>query len=105
MRGPRTTGHGGVRPRGYLPWRRVPGYVLAQVIGAVLAAGLPRLLFGSAGVSSTVGLGGTAPVRGFGDGTALVMEIVLTFGLVTVILGTSSGARNVGHNAAIAVGG
>ena len=33
------------------------------------------------------------------------MEIVLTFGLVTVILGTASGARNVGHNAAIAVGG
>jgi aquaporin Z len=30
---------------------------------------------------------------------------LLTFGLVTVILGTASGARNVGHNAAIAVGG
>jgi phosphoglycerate kinase len=30
---------------------------------------------------------------------------VLTFGLMTVILGTASGARNVGHNAAIAVGG
>jgi hypothetical protein len=32
-------------------------------------------------------LGGTAPGRGIGAGTALVMEIVLTFGLVTVILG------------------
>ena len=29
----------------------------------------------------------------------------MTFGLLTVILGTASGARNVGHNAAIAVGG
>jgi aquaporin Z len=35
----------------------------------------------------------------------LIVEVVLTFGLVTVILGTASGARNVGHNAAIAVGG
>ena len=34
-----------------------------------------------------------------------MIEIVLTFGLMTVILGTASGARNVGHNAAIAVGG
>jgi aquaporin Z len=33
------------------------------------------------------------------------METVLSFGLMTVILGTSSGARNVGHNAAIAIGG
>ncbi len=86
--------------RGRFPWRRVPGYLLAQVSGAALAAGLLRSLFGDAG-----GLGGTAPGRGIGAGTALVMEIVLTFGLVTVILGTASGARNVGHNAAIAVGG
>jgi aquaporin Z len=38
-------------------------------------------------------------------GAVRVTEIVLTFGLVTLILGTASGARNVGHNAAIAVGG
>ena len=31
--------------------------------------------------------------------------MILTLGLVTVVLGTASGARNVGHNAAIAVGG
>jgi aquaporin Z len=90
----------GFAARGHFPWRRVPGYLLAQVSGAVLAAGLLRSLFGDAG-----GLGGTAPGREIGAGTALVMEIVLTFGLVTVILGTASGARNVGHNAAIAVGG
>ena len=33
------------------------------------------------------------------------MEIVLTTGLVSTILGTAAGARNVGPNAAIAVGG
>jgi aquaporin Z len=86
--------------RGHFPWPRVPGYLLAQVGGAVLAAGLLRTLFGSAERN-----GGTFPGPGIAPGTALVMEIVLTFGLVTVILGTASGARNVGHNAAIAVGG
>jgi len=86
--------------RGHFPWQRVPGYLLAQLCGAVLAAGLLRALFGSAERS-----GGTFPGPGIATGSALVMEIVPTFGLVTVILGTASGARNVGHNAAIAVGG
>jgi aquaporin Z len=86
--------------RGNFPWRRVPGYLLAQFAGAIAAAGLLRGLFGTAG-----GLGGTVPGRGIGGGAALAVEAVLTFGLVTVILGTASGARNVGHNAAIAVGG
>jgi aquaporin Z len=86
--------------RGHFPWGRVPGYLLAQLCGAVLAAGLLRALFGSAERS-----GGTFPGPGIATGSALVMEIVLTLGLVTVILGTASGARNVGHNAAIAVGG
>jgi aquaporin Z len=86
--------------RGHFPWRRVPGYVLAQLCGAAGAAGLLRSMFGSTGR-----LGGTFPGDGITTGTALVTEMVLTFGLLTVILGTSSGARNVGHNAAIAVGG
>ena len=33
------------------------------------------------------------------------MEILLTTGLVSVYLGTASGARNIGANSAIAVGG
>ena len=86
--------------RGNFPWRRVPGYLAAQLAGAAAAAGLLRLLFGLAG-----GLGRTAPGHGIGSGTAVVVEAVLTFGLITVILGTASGARNVGHNAAIAIGG
>jgi aquaporin Z len=86
--------------RGHFPWQRVPGYAVAQLCGAVLAAGLLRALFGSADR-----FGATLPGSGIATGSALVMEIVLTFGLVTVILGTASGARNVGHNAAIAVGG
>ena len=33
------------------------------------------------------------------------MEVLLTAGLVSTILGTASGARNIGSNGALAVGG
>lgn len=80
------------------PWKRVPGYWGAQLIGAVLAALLLRALFGTAGQ-----LGATLPRHGIME--ALVMEAVLTFLLVTVILGTATNHRLTGPNAAIAVGG
>jgi aquaporin Z len=80
------------------PWRRVPGYWCAQVVGAVLAALLLRVLFGLVGH-----LGATLPRHGTIE--ALVMEVLLTFLLVTVILGTATNHRLTGPNAAIAVGG
>jgi aquaporin Z len=86
--------------RGNFPWPRVPGYLAAQLAGAAVAAATLRALFGDVAT-----LGATLPGPGISAVTALVTEILLTFGLVTVILGTASGARNVGHNAAIAVGG
>ncbi|HTP42846.1 MAG TPA: aquaporin [Nitrospiria bacterium] len=82
------------------PWRRVPGYLLAQLVGGLAAAVFLRALFGTAGA-----LGATVPGGNIGDGTALAMEVVLTAGLVNTILGTASGARNIGANGAIAVGG
>jgi len=82
------------------PWHRVPGYIVAQVIGGVAAALFLRAMFGTVGA-----LGATVPGRGVGSGKALAMEVLLTAGLVNTILGTASGARNIGHNAAIAVGG
>ena len=81
------------------PWRRVPGYLFAQTVGGIAAALFLRTMFGTIGA-----LGATAPGSGVGSGTALVMEIVLTAGLVNTILGTAAGARNVGANGAIAVG-
>ena len=86
--------------RGNFPWGRVPGYVLAQLVGATAASLLLRELFGTVGH-----LGATLPGPGISSGTALVIETLLTFGLVSVILGTASGARNLGANAALAVGG
>lgn len=86
--------------RGNFPWSRVPGYVVAQLIGAAAASLLLRALFGTVGQ-----LGATLPGPGISTTTALVVEALLTLGLVSVILGTASGARNVGANAALAVGG
>jgi aquaporin Z len=78
----------------------VPGYLLAQFAGAILAALLLRALFGI-----VADLGATVPKNGVGTSQALILEIVLTAGLVNAILGTASGARNIGTNAGIAVGG
>ncbi len=50
-------------------------------------------------------LGATVPGLRVSEGTALAMEVLLTAGLVNTILGTASGARNIGTNGAIAVGG
>jgi aquaporin Z len=82
------------------PWRRVPGYILAQIVGGISAALFLRTLFGTVGA-----LGATVPGSGVGSGAALAMEVVLTAGLVNTILGTAAGARNIGANGAIAVGG
>jgi aquaporin Z len=82
------------------PWGRVPGYLAAQAVGGVAAVVLLRALFGVDGE-----LGATVPGQDVGDLTAFVIEIVLTAGLVNTILGTASGARNIGTNGAIAVGG
>ncbi|MBV9795330.1 MAG: aquaporin [Actinobacteria bacterium] len=85
--------------RGDFPWRRVPGYLVAQYAGAVLAA---LLLRGLLGMPRHVGL--TLPGAGISAPVALIWEIVLTTGLVSVILGTASGAQQVGSFAALGVG-
>jgi aquaporin Z len=82
------------------PWPRVPGYILAQVAGGVCAALFLRGMFGWEGH-----LGATIPDPAFGAAKAFAMEVLLTAGLVNAILGTASGARNIGTNGAIAVGG
>jgi aquaporin Z len=82
------------------PWRRVPGYILVQLAGAALACGFLWAVFGKVGM-----LGATEPGASIGDVHAMLIEAVLTLGLVTTILGTASGAQNVGALSAIAVAG
>ena len=86
--------------RGDFPWRRVPGYIVIQLIGATLACLFLRAVFGN-----VEHLGATLPGPGYKDWQALLMEIVLTALLVSVILGTASAAQNVGAIAALGVGG
>jgi aquaporin Z len=83
------------------PWMRVPGYILAQIAGGWLAALFLGYMFGNGAVAA----GMTLPGSGVTPTKAFVMEIVLAAGLVNTILGTASGARNIGPNGAIAVGG
>ena len=86
--------------RGDFPWWRVPGYVLAQLAGASLACVFLLAIFGN--VSH---LGATLPGPGYHAWQAFLMEIVLTGGLVSVILGTASAAQNIGTIGALGVGG
>ena len=86
--------------RGDFPWRRVPGYILAQLLGATLACLVLFGLFGTAG-----NLGATEPGPGVAAWQAMVIELLLTVGLVSTILGTASKAQNVGAFSALAVGG
>ncbi len=84
--------------RGNFPWRRVPGYIVAQFVGAVLACLVLQWLFG--GIMS----GATVPSDGVSPLVAVLTEGLLTLGLVSVILGTATGARNIGVAGAVAVG-
>jgi aquaporin Z len=86
--------------RGDFPWRRVPGYVVVQLIGATLAA-----LFLRAVIDVSAKYGSNYPAHGFSSSAAFWMELILTFGLVSVILGTASGAQNIGFIGAFGVGG
>jgi aquaporin Z len=82
------------------PWRRVPMYVVAQFAGAVLAT---LLLIGLIGKHGSAGL--TMPGPGISTWTAVAWEALLTTGLVSVVLGTASGAQQLGPVAAFGVGG
>jgi aquaporin Z len=86
--------------RGDFPWKRVPGYIIVQLIGASLACLFLLAVFGN-----IQHLGATLPGPGYANWQAFLMEIVLTATLVSVILGTASAAQNVGAIAALGVGG
>jgi aquaporin Z len=86
--------------RGDFPWRRVPGYIVVQLLGATLACLFLWAVVGKYGM-----LGATEPGAGVATWQAMLMELALTVGLVSVILGTASGAQNVGMFGALAVGG
>jgi aquaporin Z len=80
-------------------WNRVPGYIVMQLAGATLAALILHAI-----VNVSASYGSNYPAKGYSAGAAFWMELILTTGLVSVILGTASGAQNVGIIGAFGVG-
>jgi len=82
------------------PVWRLPGYIVVQLTGATLAC-----LFLRAVINVSAKYGSNYPAHAYSPSAAFWMEMILTLGLVSVILGTASGAQNVGLFGAVAVGG
>jgi aquaporin NIP len=78
-------------------WRDVPGYIGAQFLGALAASGLLKFLF-----PESARLGATIPAGSASQ--SFVLEIVLTFFLMLVVLSVSTGAKEKGLTAGIAIG-
>jgi aquaporin Z len=80
------------------PASRVAPFVGAQLAGALLASSGLRLLF-----PAHPDLGATRPAGGVPE--AMALEVVLSFFLVFVILSVTTGAKERGVTAALAIGG
>jgi len=83
---------------GHFSWREVPAYVAGQLIAALLAASMLKVVLGP-----VADLGATFPA-----GTAtqsLMLESVLTFFLMFVITSVATDGRAVGLMAGCAIGG
>ena len=82
---------------GRFPGRSVLPYIGSQCLGGIVASGVMRLLF-----PAHTTLGTTLPA---GSGAqSFVLELILTFLLMFVILNVSTGAKEKGITAGIAVG-
>jgi aquaporin Z len=82
------------------PWRRVPAYIVVQLVGACLAAWFVQSV-----INVSASYGSNYPAHSYTSFDAFLMETVLTLGLVSTILGTASGAQNLGVFGALGVGG
>src|SRR6266853_558398 len=80
-----------------LPGRRVPPYILSQATGALIASGLLRIMFPHNEL-----LGATLPAGS--ELQSFILEFVLSFLLMLTILNVSTGAKEKGITAGIAVG-
>lgn len=81
----------------HFPWREVPLYWGAQLLGALIASAGHRALFGLVG-----DMGATLPAGG--SFQSLGLETALTFILMFVIMAVATDVRAVGQDAAIAIG-
>lgn len=80
------------------PWKEVPKYMFSQVAGAFAASFMLLLLF-----PDSEFLGATIPKVDIWR--AFVLELLLSFFLMLVIINVSTGSKEVGVMAGIAIGG
>ncbi|XP_020091566.1 aquaporin NIP1-1-like isoform X3 [Ananas comosus] len=83
---------------GRFPWKQVPMYIIAQLVGSTLASGTVRLLFGG-GHNRFFG---TIPTGS--NVQSLVLEFIITFFLMFVLAGVATDNRAIGELAGLAVG-
>jgi len=96
----------GLAAGGRFAWKDAPGYIVAQVVGAILAALLLyTIASGQAGYTGGLasnGFGEHSP-GGYSMTSALWTEIVMTFGFLIIILGATAKRASPGF-APIAIG-
>ncbi|KAJ4788990.1 NOD26-like intrinsic protein 1 [Rhynchospora pubera] len=80
------------------PWKEVPAYIVAQLLGSVLACGTALLLFRHKGEP----FHGTLPTGT--DVQSVVVEFIISFYLMFVISGVATDSRAIGELAGLAVG-
>jgi len=93
----------GLAATGKFPWKSVPFYLGAQLVGAVLGAVGTWIAFGGPG-RTEAGLAATHPAQGVGDLQAFLLEILITFILVFVVVAVATDERAPAPIAPIAVG-
>ena len=93
----------GLASIGQFPWKSVPYYLGAQLVGAVLGAVGTWIAFGGPGRNEAK-LAATYPAQGVGDLQAFVVEILITFILVFVVVSVATDSRAPAAIAPIAVG-
>ena len=85
------------------PWRYVPPYIGAQLLGAILAAIATWITFGDR-AREVANLAATYPVGDVGDFRALIVEALVTFILVFVVVSVATDDRAPAAAAPLAVG-
>ena len=93
----------GLAVAGKFPWRQLPAYVVAQLVGAIVAA---LVVWGTYGQSAYLDshLGAPSPVNGATGLQVLLVEALIAFILVFTVISTTTDARVPKGTPALAIG-
>ena len=93
----------GLAAVGRFPWKLVPAYVAAQLLGGLLGALATWASYGDR-ARELVDLAATVPADGVSQGRALLVEALVTFVLVLVVVSVATDDRVPAAVAPVAVG-